>query len=219
MHLSSTETAVFIGAVPALLGAGIGAWLTGLQQRRSEAKADRDRLRSDTTELVAACGDLMLALEALRLRHQTRSAKYHRGLKVIFDIAARIDPGAWTDWTAARDNALPAAAGAGSELITADRAEIREAALASTPAMARIFLAVAGIRSAGDEQFQNQLSNLMDATTGLSAAYPKKRRWDKAVTRLNAEIGAMNKEVDRLTQRQRRRINLAPINRRHTAPR
>ncbi len=204
MHLTTTEIAVFAGPVSALAGAAVGAWLTGIQQRRSEAKADRDRLRRDTAELLAACGDLMLSMQALRIRHETHSAKYFRGLKVVFDFIARIDPGTWKAWRAAWDNAIPALAGAGSELITSDRVVLQEAATASAPAMSRIYLAVAGIRFAGDQRFQDQVGKLVDAATDLPGAYAKLRTWDKAVARLNAEIGAMNKEVDRLTKRHRR---------------
>ena len=214
VHLTPIETEVFVGAVPVLVGTVLGASLTRLQQRRSEAKADRDRLRRDAVELLAACGDLMLSLQSLRARHLGPLAEYRRALKVVFDILARVDPDAWKDWRTARDNGLPAVARAGSELITSDRVEFRETALAATPAMSRVYLAVASLRSAGDERFQAQLGKLVDAATDLPGAYAKRRTWEKAVARLNAEVRAMNKEVDRLTTPPRRRIAIPPAQRR-----
>lgn len=205
MHLTPTETAIFIGTVPVLLGIVMGASLTRLQQRRSETKADRDRLRRDAAELLAACGDLMLRLQSLRARHLGPLAEFRRAFKVVLDFVARVDPDAWKDWRTARDNGLPAVAGASSALIFSDRAELREAALAMMPPMSRIHLAVAGIRFSGDEQFQDQVAKLVDAVTDLPAAYAKRRSWDKAVAQVQTEIGAMNKEVDRLTKLPRRR--------------
>ena len=61
--------------------------------------------------------------------------------------------------------------------------------------MSGLHLAAARIRFAGDEQFQKQVASLMDAVTDLPAAYPKRRTWDKAVARLNAEVAAMNKRL------------------------
>jgi len=49
--------------------------------------------------------------------------------------------------------------------------------------------------------------------SALPAAYAKRRMWDKAIDRLNAEISAMNKEIDRLTKPPRRRIAIAPARR------
>jgi hypothetical protein len=67
------------------------------------------------------------------------------------------------------------------------------------PAINRVNLAVASLRSAGDERFQAQLGKLLDATTELPGAYTRHRTWDRAIARLNAEVMAMNKEIDRLT--------------------
>jgi len=96
-------------------------------------KADRDRLRHDAAELLAACGDLALNLQSVRARHLGPLAEYRRVLKVVFDIFARVDPDAWKDWRTARES---------SALITSDRAELRETALVATLAMSRIYLAV-----------------------------------------------------------------------------
>jgi hypothetical protein len=52
---------------------------------------------------------------------------------VIFDFVAHLDPAAWKDWKTARDNGLPAMAGAGSEFIVFDRAATQEALTAFTP--------------------------------------------------------------------------------------
>jgi hypothetical protein len=214
VHLTPIETEVFVGAAPVLVGTVLGASLTQLQQRRSEAKADRDRLRRDSAELLAACGDLILSLQSLRSRYLGPLAEYRRTLKVVLDFFARVDPGAWKDWRTARDNGLPAMAGAGSELITSDRAELQEAGRVMVPPMSRIYLAVASLRSAVDERFQAQLGKLVDATTDLPGAYAKRSTWDKAVARLNAEVRAMNKEVDRLTTPPRRRIAIPAAQRR-----
>lgn len=112
MHLTATETAVLAGTVPALAGAGLGtvlgAWLTGRQHKRDEAKTDRERLRQDAAALLAACTDVAVAMQALRNRHLSALAQYRRIHKVLFDFSARIDPGAWKDWRTARDSALEA---------------------------------------------------------------------------------------------------------------
>ena len=214
VHLTPIETEVFVGAVPVLVGAVLGASLTRLQRRRSEPKADRDRLRRDSAELLAACGDLMLSLQSLRGRYLGLLAEYRRTPKAVLDFFTRVDPGAWKDWRTAWGNGLPAMAGAGSELITSDRAELQEAGLVLVPPMSRVNLAVASLRSAEDERFQAQLGKLVDAATDLPGAYVKRRTWDKAVARLNAEVKAMNKEVDRLTTPPRRRIAITPAPRR-----
>jgi hypothetical protein len=67
---------------------------------------------------------------------------------------------------------------------------------------------VAGLRSAGDDQFQGQLRKLADAVADLPVAYSdhriwakaKQRTWDNALDRVNEEIGAVAQEVDRLTK-------------------
>src|SRR5262249_936276 len=140
VHLTSTEPAILVGAVPALLGAGVGASLTGGSTAGARPKADRDRLRQDAAELPPAGGDLALNLQSVRARHLGPLAEDRRVLKVVFDIFARVDPDAWKDWRTARDNASPGCSPGGSALITSDRAELRETALAATPAMSRIYL-------------------------------------------------------------------------------
>jgi hypothetical protein len=149
VHLTSAETDIVIAAAPALAtlaGVGVGAWLTGRQQGKSERKTADDRLRRDVAELLAACTSLMLSMQASRQRQETPDAKYHRVLKVIFDFVAHLDPAAWKDWKTARDNGLPAMAGAGSELIVFDRAATQEALTAFTPTAASFYRAVAGLR-------------------------------------------------------------------------
>jgi hypothetical protein len=84
VHLTSAETDIVIAAAPALAtlaGVGVGAWLTGRQQGKSERKTADDRLRRDVAELLAACTSLMLSMQALRQRQETPEAKYHRVLR------------------------------------------------------------------------------------------------------------------------------------------
>lgn len=108
-------------AVADLSPAGRQAVETGLRQI-DRLTGELDPLRRQLDMISRRVRHLMLSMQALRIRHETRSAKYHRGLKVVFDFIARINPGTRKDWRTARDNAIPALAGTGSELITSDRA-------------------------------------------------------------------------------------------------